>query len=114
LVLHSIAHGREALRFYREFTADQPDQLQTWTGILTLPDGNVVVALIPCYVGSLDEGERAIAPLRRFSSPVADTVAPIAYVAMQQLFDSAFPAWRPSSLAPGCLNRVARRVPLRC
>jgi FAD binding domain/Berberine and berberine like len=107
LILHPIAHGREALRFYREFTADQPDQLQTWAGILTLPDGNVVVALIPCYVGSLDEGERAIAPLRRFGSPVADTVAPISYVAMQQLFDPAFPAGRQNYWKSGLASTLA-------
>jgi hypothetical protein len=78
------------LRFYREFTAAQPGDLQTWAGILTLPDGNVVVALIPCYVGSLDEGERLVEPLRRFGSPVADMIAPLPYVAMQQMFDPAF------------------------
>jgi hypothetical protein len=72
MVLHPIARVVEDLRFYREFTAAQPDDLQTWAGILTLPDGNVVVALILCYVGSLDEGERLVEPLRRFGSPVAD------------------------------------------
>jgi FAD/FMN-containing dehydrogenase len=94
MVLHPIAQGIEVLRFYREFTASQPDELQTWAGILTLPDGNLVVALVPCYVGSLDEGERLVAPLRRFGTPVADTIAPLPYVAMQQLFDPAFPPGR--------------------
>jgi hypothetical protein len=77
--------------------------LQTWAGILTLPDGNVVVALIPCYVGSLDEGERLVEPLRRFGSPVADMIAPLPYVAMQQMFDPAFP--------PGRLTGKPRRRP---
>ena len=65
MVLHPISHGVDALRFYREFTASQPDELQTWAGMLTLPDGNIVVALIPCYVGIADDGERLLAPLRR-------------------------------------------------
>src|ERR1051325_302503 len=107
LVLHPIKQGLEALRFYREFTADQPDHLQTWAGILTLPDGNVVVALIPCYVGALEDGERAIAPLRRFGSPLADTVAPISYVAMQQLFDPAFPAGRKNYWKSGLASTLA-------
>jgi FAD/FMN-containing dehydrogenase len=94
MVLHPITQATEVLRFYREFTASQPDELQTWAGILTLPDGNLVVALVPCYVGSLDEGERLLAPLRRFGTPVADTIAPLPYVAMQQLFDAAFPPGR--------------------
>jgi hypothetical protein len=96
MVLHPFNRATEVLRFYREFTASQPDELQTWAGILTGPDGNLVVALIPCYVGSLEAGERLLAPLRRFGSPVADTVAPIPYVTMQSMFDAA--------LAPGRLD----------
>jgi FAD/FMN-containing dehydrogenase len=107
MVLHPIARGVEALRFYREFTAAQPDELQTWAGILTLPDGNVVVALIPCYVGSLDEGERLVEPLRRFGSPVADAIAPLPYVAMQQMFDPAFPPGRLNYWKSGLANRLA-------
>lgn len=106
MVLHPIAHGVEVLRFYREFTAAQPDDLQTWAGILTLPDGNVVVALIPCYVGPVDDGERLVAPLRRFGSPVADTIAPLPYVAMQQMFDPAFPPGRLNYWKSGLANRL--------
>jgi Berberine and berberine like/FAD binding domain len=106
MVLHPIARGVEALRFYREFTAAQPEDLQTWAAILTLPDGNVVVALIPCYVGSLDQGERLLQPLRRFGSPVADTIAPLPYVAMQQMFDPAFPPGRLNYWKSGLANRL--------
>jgi hypothetical protein len=94
MVIHPLSQAVEALRFYRDFTASQPDELQTWAGLLTLPDGNQVLAIVPCYVGSLAEGERLLAPLRRFGSPVADTIAPLAYVAMQQIFDPAFPPGR--------------------
>jgi hypothetical protein len=94
LVIHPLSQAVEVLRFYRQFSASQPDELQTWAGILTLPDGNPVVALAPCYVGSLEEGERLLSPLRRFGTPIADTVAPLPYVAMQQIFDAAFPPGR--------------------
>jgi len=94
LVIHPSSQAVEVLRFYREFTASQPDELQTWAGILTLPDGNKVVALVPFHAGSLDEGERLVAPLRRFGNPMADTVGPLPYVAIQQIFDAAFPPGR--------------------
>jgi len=94
MMILPLSQAVEALRFYRDFTASQPDALQTWAGLLTLPDGNQVLAIVPCYVGSLAEGERLLAPLRRFGSPVADTVAPLPYVAMQQIFDPAFPPGR--------------------
>ena len=94
MMILPLSQAVEALRFYRDFTASQPDALQTWAGLLTLPDGNQVLAIVPCYIGSLAEGERLLAPLRRFGSPVADTVAPLPYVAMQQIFDPAFPPGR--------------------
>jgi FAD binding domain/Berberine and berberine like len=110
LVVHPLAHASEVLRFYRDFTADQSDMLQTWAGILTLPDGNRVVALVPCYAGPLDEGERLVAPLRRFGSPILDTVAPLPYVAMQQIFDAAFPSGRLNYWKSSLANRVADEV----
>jgi FAD/FMN-containing dehydrogenase len=45
LVLHPFAKATEVLRFYRDFTANQPDELKTWAGILTGPDGNLIVGL---------------------------------------------------------------------
>jgi len=109
-ILHPVTRATEVLRFYREFTASQPDELQTWAGILTGPDGNLVVALIPCYVGSLNEGERLLAPLRRFGSPVVDTIAPIPYVAMQSMFDAALPPGRLDYWKTGLTNRLDDEV----
>jgi hypothetical protein len=110
MVLHPINQAAEVLRFYREFTTSQPDDLQTWAGILTLPDGNLVVALVPCYVGSLDEDERLVAALRRFGTPVADTIAPLRYVAMQQLFDAASPPGRRNYWKSALADHLADEV----
>jgi FAD/FMN-containing dehydrogenase len=33
MVLHPIDRAAEGLRFYREFTGSQPDELQTWAGV---------------------------------------------------------------------------------
>ena len=94
MIIHPFNRATEVLRFYREFTADLPDDLTTVAAILTGPDGNLVTSIVVCYAGSLDEGERVLAPLRRFGSPVADTVAPIPYSAHQTIFDEAFPYGR--------------------
>src|SRR5262249_28302856 len=110
MVLHPFAQATEVLRFYREFTASQPDELQTWAGILTGPDGNLVVALIPCYVGPRDAGECLLAPLRRFGSPVADTIAPIPYVTMQSMFDAALPPGRLDYWKTGLTDRLDDEV----
>ena len=103
MVLHPFDRAREVLRFYREFAAAQPDELTTYAGILTGPDGALVVALVPCYAGDLGAGERALAPLRAFGAPLADMVTPMPYVAQQSLMTEAFPYgrqnyWKSSTL----------------
>lgn len=94
MVLHPFERAAAVLRFYRDFAAQQPDELTTYAGILTGPDGALVVALVPCYVGDLETGERALALLRSFGTPLADLVAPMPYVAQQALMTAAFPHGR--------------------
>ena len=94
MVLHPFDQAREVLRFYREFLAGQPDELTTYAAILTGPDGVQVAALALCYAGDLAEGERVVAPLRAFGSPVADLVGPMPYLAQQALVGDAFPYGR--------------------
>jgi FAD/FMN-containing dehydrogenase len=94
MVVHPFDRATEVLRFYREFTTELTDGLTTAVALLTGPDGSRVAAMVICYVGSLDEGERVLAPLRRFGSPVADTIAPIPYTAQQTMMDAAFPYGR--------------------
>lgn len=92
LILHPVEQAEAVLRFYRGFAAAQPDELTTYAAILTLPDGTQVIALVPCYSGpSHAEGERVLASLRAFGAPLADTVGPMPYVALQSMLDGAFP-----------------------
>ncbi|HEX5501214.1 MAG TPA: FAD-binding oxidoreductase [Thermomicrobiales bacterium] len=106
MVLHPLARAPEVLRFYREFAAAQPDELTTYAGLLTLPDGVPVVALITCYAGPLDAGERAVAPLRRFGAPLADTIAPLPYPAMQALMGGGFPYGRQNYWKSGLTGTI--------
>jgi hypothetical protein len=59
-----------------------------------VPDGEPVVALVACYAGPLENGERALAPLRRFGPPLVDTFDRLPYTAMQALMGAAFPEGR--------------------
>ena len=43
--------------------------------------------MIACYAGTLEDGERAVEPLRELGEPVADLCGPIPYVALQSLVD---------------------------
>ena len=69
-LFYPIAKGTEVFRFYREYMPQSPDACRVDIGVLTAPDGNLVVGLIPCYVGPVAEGERLIEPLRRLGPVV--------------------------------------------
>ncbi len=79
MVIHPFERAGSVLRFYRDFTAALPDELTTSAGILTGPEGHLVAAVAVCFTGALEEGERVLAPLRRFGPPIADTIAPCSY-----------------------------------
>jgi len=95
LVIHPLSGGREALRFFDEFSATCPDEVSTAGLLLTAPDGNPAVAIGVCCCGPLPDGERLLKPLRTFGRPLADLIAPQPYVQMQTLFDE---AWAPGRL----------------
>ncbi|HEX2440551.1 MAG TPA: FAD-binding oxidoreductase [Methylomirabilota bacterium] len=103
-VFHPAARAREVLRFYREFSASEPDELTTYAGLLTGPDGTPLVGLVPCFAGPPDQGEKVVERLRRFGPPAVDMVGAMPYVAVQRMFNDAFPPGRynywKSSLAP--------------
>lgn len=94
MVVHPFDRVTDVLRFYREFTAELPDELTTSVDILTGPDKDLMAAMAVCYVGPIAEGERVLAPLRRFGPPVVDTIAPVLYTTQQTMLDETFPYGR--------------------
>jgi hypothetical protein len=94
LVLHPVSQAREAARFYRTFTQTAPDELTIAIAFVTLPEAGPVVAFITCYSGLLEQGEELLRPLRAFGPPIADTVAPTPYAAIQALGGPMYPPGR--------------------
>jgi FAD/FMN-containing dehydrogenase len=89
----------EVLRFYRDWIADCPDELMTIVvqrrapALPVVPPdlvGKHVVAVIPCYSGPVEDGERVVAPLKAFGSPVLDLCQPKPFLVHQQMFDPSF------------------------
>jgi FAD/FMN-containing dehydrogenase len=91
MVIHPMAQAKAVLRFYRDFARDCPDEMLAAAALMTSPDGEPVVVVIASYIGDLATGERLIAPLRKFGTPLADTIAPTSYVQLNTLFDAAVP-----------------------
>ncbi len=87
MVIYPLNQAREVLRFYRDFSATLPDEAEAYAALLTAPQGMPVAALILGYNGPAADGEKVLAPARRFGTPVADVVGPMSYAARQRLLD---------------------------
>jgi len=102
-VFWPMEESPQVLRFYRDWIAEAPDELMTIVVHRKAPPlpfvppelhGKLVVAVICCYAGPVEEGERVVAPLKAFGSPVLDACTPKPYLAHQAMFDPAFrPGW---------------------
>jgi len=91
LVIHPRAAARDVIRFHRDFITTAPEELTSYVGLLTTPDGHPVVALAACYCGDVQAGEQVLRPLRQFGAPVLDGIQVMPYTGMQGLFCPAFP-----------------------
>jgi FAD/FMN-containing dehydrogenase len=98
-VFWPMENAPEVLRFYREWSAEAPDELMTIVvqrKALPLPfipkelHGEQVISVTCCYSGSVDDGEAAVRPLKSFGSPVLDRCEPKPYLAHQATFDPSF------------------------
>ena len=87
LVLYPLDQARDVLRFYRDFCGTLPDEAEAYCGLLTSPQGVPVAALVLGYNGPVAEGEKVLAPARKFGRPVADLVGPMPYRARQCMLD---------------------------
>lgn len=90
----------DVLHFYRDFVADAPDELGTVIRLGTIPPLPVVdvdlhfrpaIAVVSCYAGPVEEGERAVRTLRQFGTPLVDLVGPTSYVDHQCGLDDTVP-----------------------
>ena len=96
MLMFPAALAGDLLRFYRDFMAAAPDEVGSALAFITAPPeefvpepvrGHPVIGIVACYVGPVEDGERAFAPLREFGPPAIDLVGPMPYVAVQQLLD---------------------------
>ena len=94
ILIHRLDKAPEIIRFYDNFTRTSPDELGTFVGFGTSPEGERVLAIFVCYNGAVEDGERVLKPLREFGPPLADMIGPMPYVRVQRMMDDDFPAGR--------------------
>jgi FAD/FMN-containing dehydrogenase len=100
MLLYPLAAAEEVLRFYRSFMAAVADELTVRAVFMTAPPapfipphlaGEKLLALPVCYAGPIEEGLRALAPLRTFREPAVDLIGPVPYVEVQRMVDDVLP-----------------------
>jgi hypothetical protein len=103
MVLHPAERATQVLRWYRELVAAAPDELTVVACFLCAPPAPFVpshlhlapmLAICACYAGPLEDGLRALQPLRDFGPPAVDVLGPMPYTAVQRMFDDAVPYGR--------------------
>jgi hypothetical protein len=99
-VFWPMEQSPDVLRFYRDWIAGCPDELMTIVvhrkapALPFVPEelhGELIVGVVCCYAGPVEEGERVVRPLKEYGSPVLDLCVPKPFVAHQAMFDLSFP-----------------------
>ena len=93
----------EILELYRGLVAAAPLELTCIAALRRAPPapwlppaihGQPIVALFACHIGSVEEGAKQLAPIKRHGSPVGDIIQPRPYVSQQSLIDATQPRGR--------------------
>ncbi len=100
LVFYPSDRLADCLRAYREYVESAPDEVSTLLFAGELPDGELFddgdvhrqkFAIMGCYAGPVDDGERALSTLRDLAEPLADFSGVMPYSELQQLLDEDYP-----------------------
>lgn len=93
----------KVLDMWRTLVESAPPELVVVAGLRNAPPapwiakeihGKPIVALFVCHTGSVADGEKLLAPIKKFGSPVGDVVQRRPYVSQQSLLDATQPKGR--------------------
>jgi FAD/FMN-containing dehydrogenase len=96
-------YAGEVLEMLRTLMEEAPPELVCVAGLRLAPPapwlskdihGKPIVALFVCHTGELSAGEKLVAPIKAFGSPVGDIVQRRTYVSQQSLLDATQPKGR--------------------
>jgi FAD/FMN-containing dehydrogenase len=101
LVVHSADHAFDALRAFRDFAANAPEEFCGIAVVANAPPlpfldqawyGRAVVIFAVCWAGEISAGERTLAALRGHGRPLAEHIGCVPYAQWQQMQDPGAPA----------------------
>ncbi|HEX7096917.1 MAG TPA: FAD-binding oxidoreductase, partial [Acidimicrobiales bacterium] len=115
LVLHPMDRAADVLELAEAVRRDAPDEVAFVAALVTAPPAPWVpeqfrlqpaAAIAACYVGPIDDGHAALAPIRGFGEPVVDTFGVHRYTDIQRWFDEGVPHGRHYYLRSEWLNAL--------
>jgi FAD/FMN-containing dehydrogenase len=92
LAAYPFDAARAVLEFHREFTADLPDELMSYSGLIHAPDGSgtPLAAIVVCHSGDASRAEADLKPLLDFGSPAMVQIGPMPYPAINTMLDAGY------------------------
>jgi FAD/FMN-containing dehydrogenase len=103
MVVHPMAQARLVMQKFRQITATAPDELCCLLILRRAPaaaylpkevHGQPIAAIAVCWTGDPAGGRAAVAPLKSFDKPLADTIAVKPFVEHQTMLDAGQPFGR--------------------
>ena len=98
-IIFNLSDAREVMRWYRDFQAKAPEDFYVWLGLQSVPPGDPfpkehqgkkMCVLLTAHNG--EGGEAAVNAIRAaLPKPIIDWAGPIAYTALQGMFDALYP-----------------------
>jgi FAD/FMN-containing dehydrogenase len=91
LIAHPFDRAGDVLKFFREITSGLPDDLTIFGGLLHAPEGAQIAVIIVCHCGRLAEAETVLQPIKKFGTPILDSIGPTSYEETNKMLDAGFP-----------------------
>lgn len=103
IVAWPASEAPEVLKLYRTLTENAPPELTLVTFMRPAPPapwlpkemhGKPIVAILACHSGKPEEGEKAVAAIKSFGTPIGDVLVRRPYAQLQTLLDGTQPKGR--------------------
>ena len=95
-----LKHAHDVFSWFRDYIKTAPEEIGGFPMYAVAPPvpfipekrhGEPFIALVPCWAGPIENGERALKPWHEIAPTVGEFVAPMPYPALNTLFDPLLP-----------------------
>lgn len=98
-MLWEMDQAADIMKWYREFIAQAPEEINGFFAFLTVPPGppfpehlhfKKMCAIVWCYNGPMEQANEILAPLRNFRPPAFEFFVPMPFPMLQGMFDGLY------------------------